>query len=54
VEKKLRRIDMKAAASSSKKIKSQQIFNKNYCDLLSTIMHTKVLVAYFIIADKKN
>jgi len=33
---------------------SQRIFNKNYCDLLTGIMHTKILVAYFIIPDKKT
>jgi len=37
-----------------KRIKSQRIFNKNYCDLLTAITHTKILVAYFIISDKKT
>ena len=35
-----------------KKIKSRRICNKNYCDLLTAITHTKILVAYFIISDK--
>jgi len=35
-----------------KNIKSQRTFNKNYCDLLTAIMHTKILVAYVIISDK--
>jgi len=37
-----------------KKIKSQRIFHKNYCDLLTAITHTKILAAYFIISDKKK
>jgi len=36
-----------------KNIRSRRIFNKNYCDLLTEITHTKILVAYFIISDKK-
>jgi len=36
-----------------KNLKSQRIFNKNYCNLLFAITHTKILVAYFIISDKK-
>jgi len=35
-----------------KNIKSLGIFNKNYCDLLTAITHTKILVAYFTISDK--
>jgi len=35
-------------------IKSWQTFDKHSCDLLTAIMHTKILVAYFIIPDKKN
>jgi len=50
--KKLRRVDMKAVVSSSKK--SGRIFNKNYCDLLTAKTHAKILVAYFIISDKKT
>jgi len=46
---------MKAAASSStKNIKSRRTFNKNYCNLLTAITHTKILAAYFIISDKKT
>jgi len=30
-------------------IKSRQTFDKHSCDLLTAIMHTKILVAYFII-----
>jgi len=36
-----------------KNINSQRTFHKNYCDLLTAIMHTKILAAYFIISDKK-
>jgi len=60
-------MEVESLESSSKKIttrqregsgvvvekKSQRIFNKN-CDLLTAIMHTKILVAYFIISDKKT
>ena len=52
VKKKLRRVNVKAALSSWKKIKSRRIFNKNYCDLFIAITHTKILVAYFIISNK--
>jgi len=36
-----------------KNIKSPGTFNKNYCELNTAITHTKILVAYFIISDKK-
>ena len=35
-------------------VKSQQIFNKNYSDLLTAITHNKILVAHFIISDFKK
>jgi len=35
-------------------IKSLWTFNKNSCDLLTAITHTKILVGYFIICDKKT
>jgi len=48
-------VEVESLASSSKKnIKCRRIFNKNYCDLLTAITHTKILVVYFIISDKKN
>jgi len=34
-----------------RKYKSRRNFNKNSCDLLTAIMHTKMLVAYFIISE---
>jgi len=37
-----------------KKTKSRQTFNKNSCDLLTAITHTKILLAYFIISDKTS
>jgi len=33
-------------------MKSRRIFNKKYCDFIAKT-HTKILVAYFIIYDKK-
>ena len=36
-----------------KNMKSRRIFNKKYCDLLIAITHTKIMVAYFIISDKR-
>ena len=45
-EKKLRRVDVKALASSSKKNEeSRRTDNKNSCDLLTAITHTEILVA---------
>jgi len=38
---------------SRRRKKSRRIFNKNYCDFLTAITHTKILAAYFIISDKK-
>jgi len=35
-------------------IKIQRTFNKNSCDLLTAITQTKILVANFIISDKKT
>ena len=32
-------------------IKSRRTFNKNSCDLLTAIPHTKILVAYFFISE---
>jgi len=32
-------------------IKSRRTFNKNSCDLLTAITHTKILVTYFIISE---
>jgi len=29
------------------------MFNKKYCDLLTAITHTKIMVAHFIIYEKK-
>jgi len=52
--KKLPHVNVKAAAVSSKKINSRAIFNKNHCDLLTAITHTKILVACFIISDFKK
>ena len=37
-----------------KNIKSRRTFNKNSCDLLTAIKHTKIHVANFIISDKKK
>jgi len=37
-----------------KNIKSRRTLNKNSCDLVTAITHTKILVAYFIISDKKT
>jgi len=34
-----------------KNTKSRRTFNKNSSDLLTAIMHTKILVAYFIISE---
>jgi len=34
-------------------MKSRRAFNKNSCDLLTAITYAKILVAYFIISDKK-
>jgi len=34
-----------------KKTKSRQTFNKNSCDLLTAITHTKILVAYFSVSE---
>jgi len=47
-------VEVESPASSSKKYKSPGIFNKNYCDLLTAITHTKILVTYFIISNKKT
>ena len=37
-----------------KNVKSRRTFNKNYCNLLTAITHTKILAVYFIICDKKT
>ena len=50
IRKKIRRIDVKMAASSLKK-KSTNI-NKNSCDLFTAITYIKILVAYLIISYK--
>ena len=36
-----------------KNIKSQRTFSNNSSNLCTAIMHTKILIAYFIISDQK-
>ena len=50
---KIRRVDVKTAASTSKKyLKSRRTFNKSFCDLFTAITYIKITIACLIISYK--
>jgi len=44
-------VESLASSSKNKNMKSPRTFNKNSCDLLTAITHTKIMAAYFIISE---